>query len=324
MYTIKKAEFMLCAAWPSQWPDESLPEVVMAGRSNVGKSSFINTVTNVQGLAKVSSTPGKTRTLNFFNINDEVRLVDVPGYGYAKVPKKMLEQFSEMIDNYLRNRKNLKAMILIVDYRHKPKDDDVTMYDYAKHFGIPVIVVATKEDKLKRNELVKNEKLIKETLDFDPSDHFVRFSSLKKKWCQRSLGLYLRIMRREIITSLFFSFLHKRLILVYNVSQEGSFWMIKILLCCASGMSTSLLVEKMKRAATKQNVEAEIWAVNAENTDLKDVEADIIFLGPQVRYAKEEIQKTVGSIPVYMIGMKDYGMMNGDSVLAQALEYLGK
>lgn len=99
--------------------------------------------------------------------------------------------------------------------------------------------------------------------------------------------------------------------------------MIKILLCCASGMSTSLLVEKMKRAATKQNVEAEIWAVNAENTDLKDVEADII-LGPQVRYAKEEIQKTVGSIPVYMIGMKDYGMMNGDSVLAQALEYLGK
>ena len=181
MYTIKKAEFMLCAAWPSQWPDESLPEVVMAGRSNVGKSSFINTVTNVQGLAKVSSTPGKTRTLNFFNINDEVRLVDVPGYGYAKVPKKMLEQFSEMIDKYLRNRKNLKAMILIVDYRHKPKDDDVTMYDYAKHFGIPVIVVATKEDKLKRNELVKNEKLIKETLDFDPSDHFVRFSSLKKK-----------------------------------------------------------------------------------------------------------------------------------------------
>ena len=165
MYTIKKAEFMLCAAWSSQWPDESLPEVVMAGRSNVGKSSFINTVTNVQGLTKVSSTPGKTRTLNFFNINDEIRLVDVPGYGYAKVPKKMLEQFSEMIDNYLRNRKNLKAMILIVDYRHKPKDDDVTMYDYAKHFGIPVIVVATKEDKLKRNELVKNEKLIKETLD---------------------------------------------------------------------------------------------------------------------------------------------------------------
>ena len=91
--------------------------------------------------------------------------------------------------------------------------------------------------------------------------------------------------------------------------------MIKILLCCASGMSTSLLVEKMKRAAAKKSVEAEIWAVNAENTDLKDVEADIIFLGPQ---------ETVGSIPVYMIGMKDYGMMNGESVLEQALEYLGK
>ena len=100
--------------------------------------------------------------------------------------------------------------------------------------------------------------------------------------------------------------------------------MIKILLCCASGMSTSLLVEKMKRAATKQNVEAEIWAVNAENTDLKDVEADIIFLGPQVRYAKEEIQKTVGSIPVNMIGMKDFGNMNGVEVLSKTLDFLGK
>ena len=99
--------------------------------------------------------------------------------------------------------------------------------------------------------------------------------------------------------------------------------MIKILLCCASGMSTSLLVEKMKRAATKQNVEAEIWAVNAENTDLKDVEADIIFLGPQVRYAKEEIQKTVGSIPVNRIGTKAYGMMNGEKVLDAALKILG-
>ena len=175
------AKFISAYGVSSQLPPSEKLEIAFAGRSNVGKSSFINTVTNVQGLAKVSSTPGKTRTLNFFNINDELRLVDVPGYGYAKVPKKMLEQFSEMIDNYLRNRKNLKAMILIVDYRHKPKDDDVTMYDYAKHFGIPVIVVATKEDKLKRNELVKNEKLIKETLDFDPNDHFVRFSSLKKK-----------------------------------------------------------------------------------------------------------------------------------------------
>lgn len=100
--------------------------------------------------------------------------------------------------------------------------------------------------------------------------------------------------------------------------------MIKILLCCASGMSTSLLVEKMKRAASKQNIEAEIWAVNAESADLKNEKADLILLGPQVRYAKDEIQNTVGDTPVHMIGMKDYGMMNGESVLAQALEYLGK
>ncbi len=180
MYKIKKAEFMLCAGWESQWPDDTKPEIIMAGRSNVGKSSFINTITNVNGLAKVSSTPGKTRTLNFFNVNDEVRLVDVPGYGFAKVAEKIRETFAEMIETYLQKRKNLKGMVLLVDYRHKPTADDVSMYEYAKYYNIPVIVVATKEDKLKRNELVKNEKLIKETLGFHNEDRFVRFSSLKK------------------------------------------------------------------------------------------------------------------------------------------------
>ena len=144
MYKVNKAQFLLCAAWKSQWPDHDLPEICLAGRSNVGKSSLINTLTNHQKLAKVSGTPGKTRTLNFFNINDEVCLVDVPGYGYAKV------------------------------------SDDIQMYQYAKYYQIPVIVVATKEDKLKRNDLKKNEKRIKETLDFQKGDMFVRFSSLNK------------------------------------------------------------------------------------------------------------------------------------------------
>ena len=180
MYKIHKAQFMLCAAWKSQWPENDLPEICLAGRSNVGKSSFINTITNHSKLAKVSGTPGKTRTLNFFNINDELRLVDVPGYGYAKVNDKIKESFGDMLDTYLRERDVLKGLVLIVDYLHKPTHDDKMMYDYAKHYHIPVIVVATKEDKLKRNDLKKNEKIIKDTLGFDKNDIFLRFSSLNK------------------------------------------------------------------------------------------------------------------------------------------------
>ena len=180
MYKIHKAQFMLCAAWKSQWPENDLPEICLAGRSNVGKSSFINTITNHSKLAKVSGTPGKNRPLNFFNINDELRLVDVPGYGYAKVNDKIKESFGDMLDTYLRERDVLKGLVLIVDYRHKPTHDDKMMYDYAKHYHIPVIVVATKEDKLKRNDLKKNEKIIKDTLGFDKNDIFLRFSSLNK------------------------------------------------------------------------------------------------------------------------------------------------
>lgn len=180
MYKIHKAEFMLCAAWQSQWPQTQRPEICLAGRSNVGKSSLINTLTNRQKLAKVSGTPGKTRTLNFYNINDVLHLVDVPGYGYAKVSDKIKESFADMIDTYLKNREVLKGLILIVDYRHKPTRDDVEMYEYAKYYQLPVIVVATKEDKLKRNDLKKNEKLIKEALHFRDSDMFVRFSSFSK------------------------------------------------------------------------------------------------------------------------------------------------
>jgi ribosome biogenesis GTP-binding protein YsxC/EngB len=197
MYKIKKAEFMLCAAWKSQWPDNQLPEICLSGRSNVGKSSLINAITSRNKLAKVSSTPGKTRTLNFFNINDELRLVDVPGYGYAKVSDKIKESFAEMIDTYLSERDVLKGLVLIVDYRHKPTKDDVQMYQYAKYYHIPVIVVATKEDKLKRNDLVKNEKLIKETLQFDSQDFFIRFSSLNKKGIDEVWDAILTLCQRE-------------------------------------------------------------------------------------------------------------------------------
>ena len=193
MYKIHKAQFMLCAAWKSQWPENDLPEICLAGRSNVGKSSLINTITNHSKLAKVSGTPGKTRTLNFFNINDELRLVDVPGYGYAKVNDKIKESFGDMIDTYLRERDVLKGLVLIVDYRHKPTRDDIEMYEYAKYYEIPVIVVATKEDKLKRNDLKKNEKMIKQVLDFDENDQFVRFSSFNKTGIQELWDAILKL-----------------------------------------------------------------------------------------------------------------------------------
>lgn len=180
MYQVKQSEYMLSAAWKSQWPDESLPEVCLAGRSNVGKSSFINTLTNRKKLAHVSATPGKTRTLNFYDINHELRFVDVPGYGYAKVSMKIRESFGKMMEEYISSRPNLKAMILIVDYRHAPTKDDVMMYEFVKYYKIPVIVIATKEDKLKRSELDKNKKIIKEKLGFHPEDQFIAFSSVKK------------------------------------------------------------------------------------------------------------------------------------------------
>ena len=193
MYKVNKEQFVLCAACKSQWPENDLPEICLAGRSNVGKSSLINTITNHSKLAKVSGTPGKTRTLNFFNINDELRLVDVPGYGYAKVNDKIKESFGDMIDTYLRERDVLKGLVLIVDYRHKPTRDDIEMYEYAKYYEIPVIVVATKEDKLKRNDLKKNEKMIKQVLDFDENDQFVRFSSFNKTGIQELWDAILKL-----------------------------------------------------------------------------------------------------------------------------------
>ncbi len=201
MYKVNYAQYLASAAWKTQWPTHELPEICLAGRSNVGKSSFINTITNHSKLAKVSSTPGKTRTLNFFDINHELCLVDVPGYGYAKVNDKIKESFGDMIDTYLRERHLLKGLVLIVDYRHKPTRDDIEMYEYAKYYEIPVIVVATKEDKLKRNDLKKNEKLIKETLNFDKNDQFVRFSSLNKVGIEDVWGKILHLCSQESVNN---------------------------------------------------------------------------------------------------------------------------
>lgn len=180
MYQVKQSDYILSAAWKSQWPDESLPEICLAGRSNVGKSSFINAMCNRKSLARVSSTPGKTRTLNFYDINHELRFVDVPGYGYAKVNDHTNLQFGEMMETYISERKNLKAMILLIDLRHNPTADDISMYEFVKYYDLPVILVATKEDKVKRSEVKKNENKIKEKLNFREDDVLIRFSSLKK------------------------------------------------------------------------------------------------------------------------------------------------
>lgn len=177
---IKTSEFITSAVKRNQYPVDVRPEVAFVGRSNVGKSSIINALTNRRKLAKVSQTPGKTRLINFFLINDEMYLVDLPGYGYAKVSKQEKESWGKTIETYLIEREQLKKVVLLVDSRHKPTADDILMHEWIKHFGYKVIVIATKSDKLSNNEIGKSKKLIKETLKLGPEDEFYLFSSVKK------------------------------------------------------------------------------------------------------------------------------------------------
>ena len=174
------AEILLSAANKSHYPQDEIPEIALAGRSNVGKSSFINTLLNRKNLARTSGKPGKTQLLNFFNIDDKLRFVDVPGYGYAKVSKTERAKWGKMIEEYLTSRKNLRAVVSLVDFRHEPSADDVQMYEFLKYYEIPVIVVATKADKIPRGKWNKHESVIKKKLDFDKDDDFIVFSSVNK------------------------------------------------------------------------------------------------------------------------------------------------
>ena len=180
------ADILLSAANKSHYPQDDIPEVALAGRSNVGKSSFINTLLNRKNLARTSGKPGKTQLLNFFNIDDKLRLVDVPGYGYARVSKKKREKWGRMIEEYLTSRENLKAVVSLVDFRHEPSADDVQMYEFLKYYEIPVILVATKADKIPRGKWNKHESMIKKKLDFDTSDSFIIFSSVTKEGLEKS------------------------------------------------------------------------------------------------------------------------------------------
>ncbi|MCG5643012.1 MULTISPECIES: ribosome biogenesis GTP-binding protein YihA/YsxC [Streptococcus] len=174
------ADILLSATNKSHYPQDDIPEVALAGRSNVGKSSFINTMLNRKNLARTSGKPGKTQLLNFFNIDDKLRFVDVPGYGYARVSKKEREKWGKMIEEYLTSRENLRAVVSLVDLRHEPSADDVQMYEFLKYYEIPVILVATKADKIPRGKWNKHESMIKKKLDFDKADTFIIFSSVNK------------------------------------------------------------------------------------------------------------------------------------------------
>ncbi|MBL4935736.1 YihA family ribosome biogenesis GTP-binding protein [Clostridium sp. YIM B02515] len=178
---IKQSEFITSAVSPNQYPKDERMEFAFVGRSNVGKSSIINSLTNRKSLAKVSSTPGKTRLINFFLINNTFYLVDLPGYGYAKVSKTERQSWGKIIEPYLFKRPQLKRIVLLVDSRHKPTEDDILMYKWIKHYGYEVIVVATKKDKLKKSEISKNEKLIRDTLELSKDEKIMFFSSLSKE-----------------------------------------------------------------------------------------------------------------------------------------------
>ncbi|GEL77437.1 ribosome biogenesis GTP-binding protein YihA/YsxC [Tenuibacillus multivorans] len=174
---VNQAEIVISAVSQKQYPNENLPEIALAGRSNVGKSSFINRMIQRKSLARTSSKPGKTQTLNFYKINDSFFFVDVPGYGYAKVSKKEREAWGRMMEEYFQLRETLEATVLLTDMRHPPTEDDIIMYDFLKHFEIPVLVVATKMDKVKKGKRDKHIKIIKEALDIEPEDHLVTFSA---------------------------------------------------------------------------------------------------------------------------------------------------
>ena len=177
---INKSELEAVAVKPLQYPADDLPEIAFAGRSNVGKSSLLNLITGRKALARVSGSPGKTRTINFYRCNDRFRIVDLPGYGYAKVSKSESAKWGEMMEAYLEGRENLIKVVQLVDMRHKPSEQDVQMYEYLKYHELDGIVVATKSDKLATNEKQKAIKLIEDTFGMDENDIVIPISSLKK------------------------------------------------------------------------------------------------------------------------------------------------
>lgn len=177
---IKSVEMVISAVRRSQYPTDNKPEFLLVGRSNVGKSSFINSLINRKSLAKTSSTPGKTQTINFYLVNETFYLVDAPGYGFASLSKVKQKKFGLMMEDYLMARDNLKQVFMLIDFRMKPTHDDLMMYEYLKHYKIPVTIVATKSDKVGITKHQAQRNLILEELDLVVGDDFVVFSNVTK------------------------------------------------------------------------------------------------------------------------------------------------
>lgn len=191
---INNAQLLISAVSQRQYPNNDLPDIAFAGRSNVGKSSLINKLLGRKSLARVSSSPGKTATINFYEIDKKINLVDLPGYGYAKVSKAEKAKWGQMIEAYLENRENLVLVVQLVDIRHKPSDDDVLMFNWIKNSGFAPVVVATKKDKLKKSQLQGAVELIKDTLGIDT---VIPFSSNNGDGCDEVWDIVLRMLKGE-------------------------------------------------------------------------------------------------------------------------------
>lgn len=178
---IKNSSYAISAVREEQYPTDNLPEIALSGRSNVGKSSLINTLLGRKNLARTSGQPGKTQTLNFYLVNDDFYLVDVPGYGYARVSQKKRQQFGEMIQDYLETRANLQGLIILIDGRHDPTKDDIAMYNYALYLNLPILVVCTKIDKIKKNQRNQVISALSHKLDLKHDNvEVLTFSSVQK------------------------------------------------------------------------------------------------------------------------------------------------
>ena len=177
---INTIELIISAVRESQYPTDNKKEFLLVGRSNVGKSSLINTIINRKNYARTSATPGKTQTLNFYKVNDEFYLVDAPGYGFAKVRNSLKKKFGLIMESYLKSRDNLQMVFLLIDFRHKPTNDDIMMYDYLKYYDIPVTIICTKVDKVSKNNHDKNKKIIMKELNLVDDSNLILFSSITK------------------------------------------------------------------------------------------------------------------------------------------------
>ncbi|MRR15834.1 MAG: YihA family ribosome biogenesis GTP-binding protein [Deltaproteobacteria bacterium] len=178
---ITSAEFIKSAVWPAQYPPPTTPEVAFVGRSNVGKSSLMNTLVGRKNLAKTSNTPGRTQLINFFAVNNSISFVDLPGYGFAKVAQSVKKDWGDMMEAYLRERQNLAMVILILDIRRDPNPDDLALIEWLAYYRIPYILVLTKTDKLSNNQAIVRKRLIEKALEAAVHQRAVLFSAKTKK-----------------------------------------------------------------------------------------------------------------------------------------------